>query len=81
MLQSYKHPFAVYEYFGNYFQTFFSMVTNDDDNVVIWSFGHLSKSKTDAVKTVTINKKYIFIYSEQNNHFPKSKMTNDQMTK
>jgi hypothetical protein len=23
MLQSYKHPFAVYEYFGNYFQTFF----------------------------------------------------------
>ena len=26
-----------------------------------WSFGHLSKSKTDAVKIITIIKKYIFI--------------------
>ena len=32
---------------------------------VIWSFGHLSKSKTDAVKIATINKNiFLFIVSK-----------------
>ena len=42
--------------------------------VVIWSFGHLSKSKTDCQNSpLYINIK--FIYSEQMTAFPKSKMT------
>ena len=55
---------------------FLSRTEKVDMGVVIWSFGHLSKSKTGKVKigTIIINIKYLF-YSEQMTAFPKSKMT------
>ena len=42
--------------------------------------GQNGKSKTDNVKSATIIKIIIFIYSEQMTAFPKSKMTKMTMT-
>ena len=77
MLQSYKHPFAVYEYFGNYFQTFFSMVTNDDDNVVILVILVICQNRKRKVKIRHYNNKndiFIIIVSKMTT----SEIENDQ---
>ena len=75
-MQRYESFIAVYECFFEKNDFFLAPETwrRNQFGAVIWSFGHLSKSKTDAVKIRHYNIN-IFIYSEQITAFPISKMT------